>query len=179
MTVEEAIKRADALKENDYTEDEKINWINQLESRIIHEIIYTHVRHFTAPSNVIIKEDENGGCTISFDGSATANLNGVLYADIPYSESDKKRQLIMPHLMRLIDIQLEKLNAQFEYDDLWTEEALAQIYVDYLLMQIDYYNGETDRHNNSASRFNTRWQEIKNYYTHCVKHSPTPNFCGY
>ena len=44
------------------------------------------------------------------------------------------------------------------------------IYVRYLVMMIDFENGEFARYNNDAAAFNRIWQSWAGYYTH--RHSP-------
>lgn len=44
MTVREAIARCDAVKPNQYTEQEKIRWLSDLDGRISEEILKRHER---------------------------------------------------------------------------------------------------------------------------------------
>lgn len=46
-----------------------------------------------------------------------------------------------------------------------------ELYLLWLLAQIDYYNGEIERYNNSITRFNEAWTDYANYYnrTHMPK----------
>lgn len=42
MTVQEAISMTDALEPNQYTEQQKITWLDRLDGQIFNEIIMTH-----------------------------------------------------------------------------------------------------------------------------------------
>ena len=42
MTIREAIDKADALKPNQFTEEEKMSWLNALDAQIHEDIIKTH-----------------------------------------------------------------------------------------------------------------------------------------
>ena len=42
MTIREAIEQTDALKDNQYTQEQKIGWLSQLDGYVFKEIILTH-----------------------------------------------------------------------------------------------------------------------------------------
>lgn len=42
MTISDAINRADSLKPNDYSQEEKVRWLSELDHHIFNEIITTH-----------------------------------------------------------------------------------------------------------------------------------------
>ena len=46
-----------------------------------------------------------------------------------------------------------------------------ELYLYFLQMQIDYYNGEYDKYNNSSQMFNNAYKEYRNFYnkTHIPK----------
>ena len=48
-----------------------------------------------------------------------------------------------------------------------------RVYVLYLIAQIDFHNGETDRHTNSAAEYNAALGEWKRYYHRT--HEPVPS----
>lgn len=184
MTVGEVIKRVDSLKKNnDYSVEDKIAWINQLESRIIHDIIYKHLRHIFKEPSVTIEENKTGGCTIIIDDNEKDNINirpiGAMYADIAYTEDDLNKELIIPGLIRDIDLLLERRNKKYTLLGEFEESSLNNLYIDYICMQIDYYNNEVDRYNNSVAKFNNAYEEFKNYYISIYPYTPTPNFHNY
>lgn len=183
MTVGEVIEKADGLKQNDYTTKEKVEWINRLESKVIHEVIFIHIRHREKSPSVIIelKDGENSTIELGANSELSNRLIGTMYSDVALTDSDEDldKPLIIPHLIREIDSYLERHNSRYTLDGVLTEEALNDLYIDYIHMQIDYYNGEVDRYNNSATRFNTAYDEFKKYYTSVVPHPTTPNFRRY
>lgn len=183
MTVGEVIEKADGLKQNDYTIEEKIEWINRLESKVIHEVIYIHVRHREKSPSVIIelKDGENSTIELGVNSELSNRLIGTMYSDVASTDSDEdfEKPLIIPHLIREIDSYLERHNSRYTLEGVFIESALNDLYIDYIHMQIDYYNGEVDRYNNSATRFNNAYEEFKKYYTSIVPHPPTPNFRRY
>ena len=70
MTVIEAINRADALKPNGYSQEEKIRWLSMLDGIVKKEIIDTHV----------------GGKDISFLGYDGSSLMQELLIPAPYGD---------------------------------------------------------------------------------------------
>lgn len=60
MTIEEIIVRADELKPNAYDEETKRAWIEELEARIVRDIIDTHEAN---------ESDEEGGLAGGGDGA--------------------------------------------------------------------------------------------------------------
>lgn len=42
MTIRECIDKLDGLKPNQYSEEEKVNWLSQLDANIYHDIILSH-----------------------------------------------------------------------------------------------------------------------------------------
>lgn len=109
MKIQEAIIQCDDLKPNQYSQLDKIRWLNDVESQIKAEIIDTH------------KNSEE----IDFNGyDENTDHNTELIAKAPYSD----------------------------------------LYVKYLMSQIDFTNGEFDRYNNSALMFNVAYQSFANNY---------------
>lgn len=108
MTAEEAINRCDNLKPNQYSAEDKIQWLNDIENQIKIEIIDTH----------------EGFEDVAFHGYTVENMDAELIAKPPYSD----------------------------------------LYIKYLMAQIDFCNGETSRYNNSALMFNMAYQSFASYY---------------
>lgn len=70
MTIIEAINRTDALKFNNFTQQEKVAWLSILDGKIKNEVIDTHE-----------------GEEVDFIGyDSTTPLNTVLLAPTPYDE---------------------------------------------------------------------------------------------
>lgn len=109
MTIAEAIQSVDSLKPNNYSELEKIDWLNKLDSTIKKEVIDTH---------------EDYG-EITFNGyDDNTSLNTELIVQSPY------------------DI----------------------VYIYWLQSQIDYWNQELGKYNNSITMYNTAYSEYERYY---------------
>ena len=71
MTIMEAINRIDAVKPNSYSQDEKIQWLSQLDGIIKRSIIDTH----------------EGAAAVIFNGyTAKTNLATTLLVPAPYDE---------------------------------------------------------------------------------------------
>lgn len=86
MTLQEALAKCDDLKPNQYETLQKIEWINELESKIWTEIIRNRVQ----------ETDEEGKPPLSYTGYTEADMNTKLLAQM-YSE------LYIYYLMSKID----------------------------------------------------------------------------
>lgn len=71
MTLNDAIERVDALKPNNYSDDEKVQWLSDLDLMIHKEVILTH------------KHDEESE---SFEGYTMEDLNKPLIVTAPYDK---------------------------------------------------------------------------------------------
>ena len=123
MTINEALTKLDALKPNNYTDAEKIGWLDHIE-----RVLYTEIfsKHEDDPTLVIETGD---------DGE---------------------------------EIEIKGFNGYDDYTDLDTEllvpDTYADLYVHYLMSQVDYYNAEFDRYQNTSTMFNTSYQNFANYW---------------
>ena len=70
MKVIEAIQKVDALKPNNYSQEDKIKWLSTLDGIIKTEIIDTH----------------EGGNAIAFNGYDTSSLQTELLVPAPYDD---------------------------------------------------------------------------------------------
>ncbi len=70
MTIEQAIETVDSLKRNTYTAEDKVSWLQRLESQIYRQVVLTHenTENFVAPD---------------YDA---APLNTVLMAQAPFDQ---------------------------------------------------------------------------------------------
>lgn len=109
MTIAEAIERIDDLKPNNYTQHDKIVWLNQVDLLIKREIIDTH---------------EDG-------------------EDIEFSGYDDETNIETPLLVG---------------------DPYSTLYISWLETKIDYSNGEYAKYNNSATVFNTDYQNYERWY---------------
>ena len=115
MKINEAITRLDSLKQNTYTQADKVEWLSRLDLMVKNHIIDTHE-----------------GEEIPFTG----------YDDT----TDHNTELLIP-------------------------APHDAVYLRWMEAQIDYYNGEDERHNNAIMRFNNAYEDYKKHYTRT--HMPT------
>lgn len=107
MKLQEAIDKCDKFKPNQYDEETKVEWINELEQRIVDEIITRHEGF----------ED---------------------FAFQPYQPGEEAALLV--------------------------QEPYSSLYIKFLFSQIDLYNSELDRYNNSATLFNYAYADYQAWY---------------
>lgn len=70
MTVREAIDKVDGLKANQYTDEEKLTWLSQVDASIYNDIILSH----------------EGFEEVHFAPYTKDDFNKVLIAEFPYDE---------------------------------------------------------------------------------------------
>lgn len=88
MKIIEAINRIDAVKPNNYTQNEKIEWLSRLDWQIKREIIDTH----------------EGADAVIFSGYDSTSLNTELIAPAPYDEV----------YLRWLEAQIDYANGEIE-----------------------------------------------------------------
>lgn len=123
MTISEAIARTDALKPNDYTQNEKIQWLSRADWQIKNEIIDTH----------------EGAEDVTFNGyTGTTPTDTELLAGEPYDE----------------------------------------LYIAWLMAQIDYFNSEYAKYNQNITKFNDTYYAFSKDYnrTHMPKETKIKYF---
>lgn len=76
MKIIEAINRVDALKPNQYTSEQKLTWLSELDARIYNDILCTHEDN---PLETIPEEDEEETAIFPYTDEETA-----LIAEFPY-----------------------------------------------------------------------------------------------
>lgn len=123
MTINEALTKLDALKPNNYTDAEKIGWLDHIE-----RVLYTEIfsKHEDDPTTEI-GLDENG---------EEIEIKGFHGYD---DDTDRDTELLVP-------------------------DTYADLYVHYLMAQVDYYNAEFDRYGNTSTMFNQSYQNFANYW---------------
>lgn len=113
MTIKEIIDKTDTLKPNQYSAADKMDWLSDLDGRIMQEVILRHEHDADLP------------------------------AFIRYSSDS---------------------------DELLVDDVYRDVYLYYLMAQIDFYNAEYGRYNNSSAAFNQAYSDYsRNYHG---KHAP-------
>ena len=122
MKINEALTKLDALKPNNYTDAEKIGWLDHIE-----RVLYTEIfsKHEDDPT-IVIESGDDG------EEIETKGFNG--YDD----DTDLDTELLVP-------------------------DTYADLYVHYLMSQVDYYNAEFDRYQNTSTMFNTSYKNFAKY----------------
>ncbi len=124
MTVQEVISRVNDLKANDYDNEQKIAWLNAVESMIIRLIYANH------------------------EISETEALDEESY---PYSEGNSDNVVLL------------------------VPEPWSDLYLYYLMMQIDFHNFEYEKYNANAELFNMKFENFAKWFrrTHMPKQTAT------
>ena len=107
MTIKEIIDKTDTLKPNQYSAADKMDWLSDLDGRVMKEVILRH----------------------EYVGE-------------------------MPEFSRYTDPSAELL----------VGEPYLDLYLYYLLAQIDFYNAEYGRYNNSSAAFNQAYSDFSRNY---------------
>ncbi|MBS6474534.1 MAG: hypothetical protein KH354_00885 [Clostridiales bacterium] len=81
-----------------------------------------------------------------------SRLDGRIYRELIVPRSEEKKEAFEPYTAAELD---RELLAPYPYDEL---------YLHYLISQMDYYNAEISRYNNSSAMFNTAYQAYENAY---------------
>jgi len=76
-----------------------------------------------------------------------------------------------------IDIEFNKYDENTDYSTkLIASEPYSDLYVQYLMAQIDYYNAEFQRYNNTSNMFNAKYQDFANYWNRTHMSNGKHNF---
>ena len=129
MTINDAITRVDDLKANQYSDENKIAWLSELEHRIYKEIFMIH----EGDPTLTTETDELGNTTTSI---------GFFGYDV---NIDYDTELLVP-------------------------DPYSDVYIQYMISRIDYYNDEQERYMNSAAMFNTTFNDFAAYWNRTHKH---------
>lgn len=113
MTIQEIIDKVDVLKPNPYGTGEKLDWLSDLDGRVMREVLLRH----------------------EHEGE-------------------------LPEFVRYSSVS----------DELLVDDVYSDVYVYYLMAQMDFYNGEFGRYNNASAAFNQAYSDFaRNYHG---KHAP-------
>lgn len=109
MTIIEAINRADSLKPNGYTQDDKVYWLSTLDGMVMTQVLDKY-----------LTEEEK----VKFKGyTPETELTTSLLVNEPYSD----------------------------------------MYLLWLQSKAEFYDGETDRYNNTMQTFSGVWSDFEKY----------------
>ncbi len=106
MKLVDLIKRFDNLKSNQFTKEEKVAWVSELDSKVNTNLYEPYG----------IKKD--------FDG---------------YTEDSNDVDLMIP-------------------------DAFVSVYIHWLELKVDYFNGEIARYNNSLAMFNAEYAQFESWF---------------
>lgn len=185
MKLKDVIAFCDRVKPNAFTEADKTQWINdfetmtQTEELLLHpndivtyvwESEYSGEIEFIDERTILMPEGfearENGIVTISGLSSLSGN-NGTFTVEQMFPDD---REIIFAGTSFDAGKDTGKLffdgkNAELILPDVW-----QKVYVAYLTAQIDLFNGEYDKYENTLEVFNSYYQDYKVWYT---THYPT------
>lgn len=89
-------------------------------------------------------------------------------------EKDLKENVLDAYLLHPDEVEKEMSDFKPEHlgDELLVGKGFEEVYVAYLSMKIDEYNGETGRYNNSAIMFNKYYTDVAKWWnkSHRLKH---------
>ena len=146
MTAGEVIALVDALRPNQYGEEQKLRWLRRLDGQILAELEDTHRPNDTARSC------GSAGTAASTGGivSPLRNEPGSLgFVPIEETEDDEA-----PVLDDAYTVDTELL-APFPYDE--------ELYTAYLFCQIDLHNAEIQKYNQSLSLLAAAWRQLADW----------------
>ncbi len=144
MTCNEIIAAVDALKPNEYTPSQKLDWLTYLDRAMLEDILLSH-------ANTIYISDT----------APTEPTTGKLWLDVSGDGMVLKR---------FTDSNL--FENVFPYtntsDELLFDGTASEIYRLYLIVQIDFYNSEYTRYNNDSAMFNEAYARFERAYNRII-----------
>ena len=179
MTVIEAINRIDALKPNNYSQDEQVAWLSKIDGIIKEKVIDTHegadeqtaIAEYIKSNADAYENDVQEYMKIYEVDYEEAKAN-VKFREIKYKEAKEhikatRHDIYFAGYDPDTDLNAE-LIAPAPYDDL---------YLRWLEAQIDYANGEYGKYNNAITMYNSAYAEFANHYNR--HHMPNGNKLKY
>ena len=185
MKLKDVIAFCDRVKPNAFTEADKTQWINdfetmtQAEELLLHpndivtyvwesryngEIEFLNERTLRMPDD--FEARENGVVTISGLSSLSGN-NGIFMVEQMFTED---REIVFAGTSFASGKDTGELFYDGKNADLILPDVWKKVYVAYLAAQIDLFNGEYDKYENTLAVFNSYYQDYKVWYT---THYPT------
>ena len=149
MTIHQAIQALDTLSPNPYGSREKLRWLCALEMRIYEECI-----------------PKTGQPCLPLRGRCRPQA----------AEGVRGRQLHFPgwDVPRKPPV-FDGWEGRDLGEALLLPPAYEEVYVLWLLSQVDFYNGEWGRYNNSAARFNQAYAEAARGLNRAARGAATAN----
>jgi len=152
MKVIEAITQAKSVKPSQYDDAIMVAWLSELDATIYHEYLtgYEQPQPEAAPSEPESPEPNAGNedATGEADGTQEDAENETEEKSFPWPydpAKDMDAVLLVP-------------------------EPYSGLYVKYIAAQVDYYNGEIGRYNNSMVMFNMALAQFIDYYNRTNMH---------
>ena len=139
MTIEQAIDRADRLRPNQYSFNEKVRWLSELDLQVYSEVLLMAEENWKHPEyEEEITDAENN----VIETRTIIDYNNI----VPAFTFDGYDETTTPSQPLLVD------------------DTYANLYVDYLISKYDLYNRETQSYNNSALVFNNQYTNYVAWY---------------
>ena len=137
MTPEKAIQLADEMKPNMMSQEVKYQFLNEIEGKVFHEIIMTHVHdedaecpHYDPPVPDEAAEEEQGNAS----------------EELTEEETEEEEP------------------AEEEPAEMLAPAPYDMLYVYWLMCQIDHLNQEMDKYNNDRGLFENAWGNFADYW---------------
>ena len=173
MTIIEAINRIDAIKPNNYTQQEKTSWLSTLDGVIKKEIIDTHEgANKEEAINEYIKSNveayENSIVEYMKINEVTREEaeKHIEFREIKYKEAKEHIEATRNDIM---------FNGYHEDTPIDTELLVPapydeEVYLFWLQSKIEYWNGEMGKYNNSVTMYNKAYSNFERAYNR--EHKP-------
>lgn len=68
-----------------------------------------------------------------------------------------------------MEVIFERYTENSMEEELLAPDPYSELYVHYLMSQIDYYNNEIGRYQNTAAMYNQKWKEFADYWNRTHK----------
>lgn len=184
MTIQEIIEKADELKPNPFSYEQKTRWISDIEGQIQAEV------HLIAPADIVtyLWKKEVTVTGLRFTSSRTAELRDdpgfpdygkVTFSGLTAYEGNNGtyalrnragNKLFFDEGTFVFGDAAEEGEAVVTYDGSGVETICGppheKIYIYYLLAMMDFHNGEYDRYANTMEMFNRFYSAYCKWFTH-------------
>ena len=145
MKIQEAIDRVDILKPNHYTDEDKISWLNRLDGQIWRELVSTHEQRAH-------EKHHHGVGPMDFLQDPIGDGNREPEEHHHHGGGFRGYDLTTPRDTELL-----------------AEEPYTDVYIYYLMAQIDLGNAEIAKYNNDKALYNSAYLTYSDYYTRTHK----------
>lgn len=148
MTAGEVIALVDALRPNQYGEEQKLRWLRRLDGQILAELESTHE---PGPLGFVPAEEAAGTeqPALPETGEEEEEDQGTGAALSPQGGSETAQALCDVYTTST------RLLAPFPYDE--------ELYTAYLFCQIDLHNAEIQKYNQSLSLLAAAWRQLADW----------------